>query len=301
MFNFAALARDHGISVIDQGHKRCHTGWLQTHCPFCGQGDGYHLGFSLTRGNFNCWRCGSLRSIDVIQALVGGTKDHARSLWSQYNDNLKKTEAPQKRKVISRPRKAKRPPQIGGVVSGSQHMAYLRKRGFTHIDVELWEMGATRHLSGQWNWRVVYPIKNMQGQTVAWQGRAIHAKNERKYHMTPDDECLEDPHGLVYGIHLAIDYVIVVEGVTDVWKMGEGAVATLGQDWTDAQANKLRQFSKRYILFDPEKAAQKRAVRLAEWLSSFPGTTEVITGLAGDPGSLSRKEARQLHRYLVGE
>jgi hypothetical protein len=91
---------------------------------------------------------------------------------------------------------------------------------------------------------------------------------------------------------------VFVEGATDVWRLGVGAVAVLGIDWKKEQVAILKNFSRRFVMFDPEPLAQKRAEKLAESLSLYGGETEVITGLKCDPGDLPQDEADQIMKEL---
>jgi len=180
-----------------------------------------------------------------------------------------------------------------------QHRRYLRGRGFKPSQLANdWGLLGTGHMSGIWNWRVIVPIHNEAGAVVAYQGRAITSTAEPKYRMTPDDDALEDPKSILYGVHLAERSVIVVEGVTGVWRIGPGAVATLGIDWSREQADRLRQFERRFILFDPEPQAQQRAEELANWVSYFPGETELISGFDTDPGEYTTEQVTNIRQDL---
>jgi len=301
MLNFIRFAQDHRVPFITGGHHHCVRGWLQTHCPSCTDaGHGYHLGFNLSKGYFNCWRCGRLRHIDVIRALAKVSKEHAYRILGKYDDARPET----KGKALARQRKVKAPPYakplthplMAGV---GKHWEYLRSRDITPEQAELWDLHGTHHLSGRWQWRIVFPVRNEEAQIIGWIGRALGQDTKPKYRVTEDEKCLEDPKGWVYGIDKAQeDYVLVVEGGPDVWRMGPGAVGTLGIDWNIIQANKLRRFKRRFIIFDPDEQAQKQAQKLAEWLSYFPGETEIITGLKTDPGDMLRKDVKRLREEL---
>lgn len=146
---------------------------------------------------------------------------------------------------------------------------------------------------------MVFPIKNRNGDVVAYSGRSIRPREKRRYQTTEDARCLEDPRTFLYGIEKAkTSRVLIVEGPTDVWNMGPGAVGTFGISWTPEQANILKEFDHRYIAFDPGVEEKRQAQRLAEWLSMFPGTTEVIEGLPTDPGGLSRSDRKKLRRLI---
>lgn len=296
MFNFPRFASEHGVPYLSSGHHHCHEGWLQTHCPNCTDGKhGYHLGYSLVKGNLNCWRCGYVRTVDAIAAWLRVPRGTAFDIYRRYSDGRPEG----RRAPIVRVKKCPPPPDLGRL--RKPHRTYLRARRFDPDELEAeWSLGGTGPLGGRWKWRVVFPICSDRGDTVAWCGRSIFDVKP-KYRMTEDAKCLEDPRTFLYGIHkVAGDAVIVVEGPADVWRIGPGAVGLLGIDWKQEQANKLRHYRRRYIMFDPDQRAKKRAQQLAEWLSLYPGVTEVIEGLKTDPGDMSAKEARRLRKELLG-
>lgn len=298
-FNFNKFAADHHIPILSGGHHHCKEGWLQTHCMCCSSGqEGWHLGFNLLMGYFNCWRCGRIRIVDAIKAWCHISTDKAWAIRWEYDD-----------KEHRRTRKAPRvrggevPKPLDMEPLSPKHLSYLRnQRGILRPKAlaKEWELKGTSQASGKWSWRVVSPIYNEEHKLVAYVGRSI-IQADPKYRMTEDKDCGDDPDGLLYGIHqVEGDSIIVVEGPGDVWKIGPGAVATFGIDWRKQQANKLRRFRHRSIMFDPEPLAQKRAHLLAEYLSMFPGETEVVDGLPSDPGSLDYETVRKIRRELLG-
>lgn len=179
------------------------------------------------------------------------------------------------------------------------HRRYLKKRGFPKDITETWELQGTRGLSGaSWNWRVIFPVYD-NGKVASYGGRAISEKHKPKFRMTEDEKCRVDPRTLVYGDHrVQGNSVVIVEGVTDVWNMGPGAIAPMGIGWRMEQIEKLRSYERRFVMFDPERTAQQRARKLAEVLSVFPGSTEIITGLETDPGGLSLREVKRIRKEL---
>lgn len=301
MLDYRRFCSANRIPLLDSGHHHCHVGWTQTHCPICAGGrEGWHLGWNLSRGGFRCWRCGPLKFWDAIQLLLHCERPAARSAVAQHQiggsflvERMKATKAP-----VTRPRDLKRPPGYGAFYG--VHRAYLAGRGFDPDELaSRWDLGATGPYGGVWAWRIVIPIANETGRVVAYQGRAIGEGVTPKYKMTDKEKCLQDPDTLIYGLDKVMsDGVIIVEGVPGVWRLGEGAVALFGIDWKRKQANHLRRFKRRYVLFDPEPVAQKRAVALAEYLSIFGGTTEVVSGFQCDPGDFSTGQARRVRLKL---
>lgn len=295
LVDFERLGREAGFPTLPSGHHHCSKDHIQTHCPFCAAGiSGWHLGYNTVTGGFSCWRCGSLRRWDVFAALL-----HVRP--AQVMGRIRPY-------ILASPLRSRRehrsagsliqPPGLGTLHHA--HKQYLRGRGFDPVQLARdWQVQGTRWRSGEWNWRVVYPVFAASGKIVAYQGRAIADDAIPRYKMSDEDEIACDPRTLLYGIHCVPgDSVVIVEGAFDVWRIGPGAIATFGIAWKQEQATQLRRFRRRYVLFDPELEAQLQAERLARYLSQFEGQTEIISGLETDPGGMSGKQARHLVQLL---
>lgn len=295
MIDMKGLLQRHRIEFLESGHHHCRVGWLQLkECPSCGSRN-YHLGYNVESQTFNCYRCGVLDLKATLAKLLDCSLD---GVWGRVADFRLEKHATQQRRTFSAARSAiARPPGSGSL--GTAHTRYLERRGF---DVERlvadWGLFGTGALSGKWSWRVCFPIRNQAGVTVAYQGRAIGDATPR-YRMTDLKDCVEDPHGFLYGVDRATsDSVVIVEGATGVWRLGPGTVATLGIVWRPEQVHKLRQYRRRFVLFDPEPAAQLRARKLAEALSVFGGETEVLSGFDTDPGEFSPKLVKEIRKEI---
>jgi DNA primase catalytic core, N-terminal domain len=295
MLDIRKFADKYKIEVTESGHHHIHTGWAQMHCPFCAGGrTGYHLGFSLSTGAFSCWRCGALRFWKVLTALVRHVpEEQLRQAVAGMQTKDRAYRPPIERlRVIS--------PPPGTSALSEAHKTYLRGRQFDPETLaSMWGIQGTGYVGGSWAWRVVFPVRNGAGHTVAWQGRAIGDNVPQRYKNTEDALCLEAPEGLVYGLDMAYgDTALLVEGATGAWRLGPGTLATLGISWNPKQADKLRRFKRRFVLYDPEPLAQKRAREVAEHLGQFPGETEILSGFDTDPGDFPDALARKIRRVL---
>jgi len=296
VLDIVRLCTERHIPFLTSGHHHCRPGWVQLHCPNCTGGkSGYHLGFSLELGYFNCWRCGKIKITEAVAGLLHILRPgDVVEVLRQYQRHGPGPVA----RASHRPASLAPPPELAPL--SRAHRAYLRGRGLSpsHL-VRLWGLRGTTFLSGAWNWRVVYPICDMSGRTVAWQGRAIHTGVEPRYKTTDTNLILIDPRAMIYGIHcIPSDAVVIVEGAVDVWRLGPGAVASLGIGWKHQQIEQLRAFNRRYVMFDPEPAAQRRACEVAAHLGQFRGTTEIIDGLSSDPGDMAQAEADRIMAAL---
>ena len=298
MLDLISLCRDQGIPYLQGGHHHTTVGWIQLNCPFCGDGsEGWHLGWAVSSGVMNCWRCGKHRETDWLRELYPASPNLVRDLLRKYR--LTSPIISEKKQVKTRKRDASPPKGCGEM--RKIHWEYLKLRGFNPEKLRKeWDLRGTSQFSGIWNWRIIAPIRDITGRIVAYTGRAISAENSPRWRTSKDSEIACDPKSLLYGIEKASPEkgIVIVEGPADVWRLGPGAVALLGIDWKIEQALLLRHFKRRYIMFDPEFAAQKRAKELANWLSAFPGETWIISETETDAGDMSEKNAKKIMQEL---
>ena len=122
--------------------------------------------------------------------------------------------------------------------------------------------------------RVMFPIRDDRGRTVAFGGRALPGSQQEdrgKYFNSPESP-LFSKSKLLYGLDMAKDTVrtsgsaIVVEGYTDCISARQhginNAVATLGTALTEAHVRNLKRFANRVVLlFDGDTAGRNAAER----------------------------------------
>lgn len=152
--------------------------------------------------------------------------------------------------------------------------------------------------------RVMFPIRDERGRTIAFGGRII-GSGEPKYINTSNCPLFSKRHHL-YGIDLAKTHitskgsVVVVEGYTDVIAMHEAGfdnvVATLGTALTPEHLRVLRKYlpSRIIYLFDGDAAGQRAADRASELITPDvtpeSGTKPVTLSVAVIPDGLDPAE-----------
>ena len=292
-FDFITFARDFQLPYMESGHHHCHQGWVQTHCPFCAGGaSGWHLGINLESGNAHCWRCGAVPISQVLRALVPDTP--VGELFRTYALSLRPLV---KKTIVTHTTELTYPNDVGPLHQA--HSDYLIRRQFDPDQIaKEWNIKGVGPLGGEWAWRLLIPICNSKGIEISYTSRAITDERIPRYLTLGNEESLEKPRSVLYGEQYAQEKIIVVEGPADVWRLGQGAVATLGTSWTEEQAARIRKYKVRFIMFDNERPAQRLAQKLAAAVASAPGTTEIITGLITDPGDLSVSEVVELRSEL---
>lgn len=177
------------------------------------------------------------------------------------------------------------------------HIQYLKQRGFNPEKlIRLWGIQGIG-LSKQLSWRIFIPII-LNGETISWTTRSISDNGLRYITASPLEES-ENHRELIYGEDHVRHSVVVVEGPIDVWRIGPGAVATMGTGYSRAQLLRISKYPLRCICFDSENTAQRRARQLANDLSSFSGVTTIAELSAADPGSADKKEIQELRRRFL--
>lgn len=294
-FDIYTFLRDHGINFRDEGSKHCQHGWVQIPCPFCTGNIGWHLGYNLNKDYWNCWRCGWKTSENVIKAITGLSRDKIKNIRGSYR--VRSKNPVQAKIAVRKVGKVKLPSGISDL--SPNHRKYLKERGFNPKELaNIWGLKGTGPV-GPYKFRVIAPIY-LRGKLISYQGRDITGKSDLKYKACGQDRELMDHKDSLYGFDLVPgDGVVVVEGITDAWRLGPGAVATFGIEFKNSQINLLRNFKEVFILFDIDPQAKKQAEKLAAVLSAFNIQVEVLELDSGDPAELSDKEAKKLMKELI--
>ena len=283
------LLSDNRVPFFDgRGHHHCRPGWLQLDCPYCGNNSGkFHLGFNKDRHYFVCWKCGGLPLIKTIADIL-------RIPYKKAAAICKDLDAPALRTEITIARGTLRLPLgLGDLLP--QHIAYAESRKLNIQQLtDVWHvrgLGVASRLS----WRLFIPIE-FRGEVVSWTTRSIKPSATLRYIAAAPEEEILPRTQLLYGADLVRHAVVITEGPADVWAIGPGAVCTFGTGYSQGQLLQLVEYPIRYVCYDSEPAAQRRAEKLVNDLSAFPGETYNIVLDAKDAGSATEKELRKLRK-----
>ena len=130
----------------------------------------------------------------------------------------------------------------------------------------------------RFNSRIIFPVKNISGNTIAFGGRIIRESKLAKYINSPETEFYKKGN-LIFNLDKAKDLrsetedVLIVEGYMDVvsvYASGvKNVISTSGTALTERQISLIwKFFSKPIICLDGDESGQKAAYRIAERL--FP-------------------------------
>lgn len=297
---FLEILDDLGVEYFGVGQdKHARPGWVQLECPFCGKDSGkHHLGYSIEKNYLACWKCGGHSLLSTLIELTNKETHEARKLLSDLTHDRSPTETKTRRGQLIAPKCLE--------TLSKAHLNYLFDRGFDHERIKLWDLrglgiGAyvkTPEKKIRLDWRIFIPIR-LNGDMVSWTTRTISATAQPRYISAPAEAELINHKELLFGEDFCRYAVCCCEGPFDAMRIGPGAVATCGTSYSSAQFNRLAKYQVRAVCFDNEPEAQRRARKLADDLSGFPGETLNIVLDSKDPGSASEKEIRLLRKTLA--
>ncbi|WP_289055768.1 DNA primase [Carboxylicivirga marina] len=167
---------------------------------------------------------------------------------------------------------------IGYAPNGNALLAHARNSGLKTDILE--EIGVLKSAdNGLYDFfrnRLIFPVSNSRGQTIAFAGRDLSENPKVKYLNTPES-CIYTKGNELYALNAARfsinneDRAFVVEGYSDVLRMHDigiiNTVATCGTALTNAQAKLLKRYTNKVILiFDGDAAGLHATDRNAEIL-----------------------------------
>jgi DNA primase len=284
---------DFNIPYFEKG-KNCAPNFVNIKCPMCNDNSN-HGGFHRTESYYNCWQCGHHWLENVIMELLNADFKKAKRLIEEYSDqpiNEPKEEKKSKVKSCICP---------GHWLPAKRHAKYLEKRNFdVYYLIKKYDLKFTDYTYSNYKWRIMAPIY-LGGNIVSYQGRAIFKNQTPKYKACKKAEEVIPHKHILYNIdNVPGNTAVLVEGITDVWRLGDGAIATFGTGFTNAQIAMLaNKFKKIFTLFDAEFEAQRRAEIIGFDLSSVGLEVENIELLYGDPASINQDEANELMEEVL--
>lgn len=286
---------DYNIPFRKEG-PNAHSGWIQICCPICGD-DNYHGGLNLSKGYYNCWKCGS-HSLDyLIFKLLKCSFKEAKEIVKTYKGSSSLDRKESLEKDFNKPTTFALPKYFGPIKGA--YKRYLEDRDFDPKFLEKKYNLKASGPSGNYKFRIIAPIY-YERQIVSFQGRDITGNQSARYKVCDKEKELVHHKNILYNLdNCRKDTIIVVEGFFDSLRIGDDCAATFGTEWTIEQFIILRnRFKRIFIIYDNEREAQNKAKKLAISLVSFGKEVENFRLDKGDPADLSPDDALHLRREL---
>jgi DNA primase len=294
MFDVISFFEENNVEFHTSG-KNVTKGWAEINCPFCAD-PSFHLGINLESGLFHCWICGAKGGPSIlIKRLLNISYSEAQRIENEFT-LFKSPKEEQSKKIVSKVEFPK------GVEKDFPlaHKEYLIKRKFDpDYVINKYQLKACLRLGGIFAYRIIIPII-IDNNIVSFTARDITDKAELRYEHLSNEESIIQVKDCLYNIDTVKDKCILVEGVMDVWRIGDSSVAMFGLEYTTKQLNTLfsKELKEVYVMFDSEPQAIRKANKLANTLSTFIPKVSVIELPDGDPADLSEKEVLELRKEI---
>jgi hypothetical protein len=286
-YNYEQFLHDHGINFDPQNSR----GYLSLQCPFCSD-SGKHMGLHSEKSSGYCWKCGG-HPIDTVVKIMTGED------WWKIKNQYEIGIIPGKEIV---PGSDCLVLPYGIAPLSFEQIEYLKRRKFDpDMLIRKYKILGTKHI-GDYNFRIIIPII-YNGRPVSYLGRDYTELSPIRYKVCEiKDEVIHHKHILYNMDNCPGEHAVVVEGCTDVWRLGDGSIATMGTGWTTRQVNLLAKRYKRItLLFDAGADAVARAENLGNNLSGVGLDVEIISLREGDPGSLPQNEADDIMKHIINK
>ena len=209
--------------------------------------------------------------------------------------------------------------RLGYAPDGDALARYLQEQGYTARELidaglarEREREGARESIYDYFRNRLIFPIRNARGQTIAFGGRELGGGHP-KYLNTPQTP-LFDKSATLYGLDLARDgirraeRVVIVEGYMDALVTHQygfrNVVACIGSAITEKHIRQIKKLTRRVTLaLDPDAAGESATLRgITVAQQAFDRVVVPVPGLANDDvgpggGGRWRTEPRGMVRF----
>jgi DNA primase len=269
--------------------KNVGGGWIGTHCPFC-QDSNYHLGINLKSKTISCWKCGQTGTIISFLSKETGSFPESLKIIKeyiprelQYEEEKSKTGV----KEVVLPESAK--PGLS-----KYHKNYLRKRKFNPEYLEeKYHLHHTGPVGVHKNCIIIPVMRNMQ--LLTYTTINIHDDAKVRYLHLAEELSIIPVKKLLYGDDYTDGFnVIVVEGIFDFWRIGDGCVPAFGVKFTADQKRLLARYANVKVLGDGDKEGWKFNRSLAAELSPFCNVRYFDLDEGVDPDQLTKEEIKYI-------
>ena len=293
-FDIKEYFDDRSIPYWESG-KNVTEGWINIQCPFCDDNSN-HLGIDPSTMKTSCWRCGPQGMIlNLIMEIESCSYKEAKKIVEMFQSSVPYYTKNKERRIIEGDILPKQAEELKKV-----HKDYLINRGFDpDYLIEKYRLKAC-YTIGDYKYSIIVPVI-VDGEIVNFTAMNIGG-NGRRYQHCPNDQAIIPMKECIYNIDSVRDTALVVEGVTDVWKIGDGAIAVMGMEYTKEQILAIynTRIRKAVVMFDAGDLEKKKAAKLANALSILIPIVEVIELEFGDPGDFTKEEVKNVREMVFG-
>ncbi len=271
-------------------------GWVGIQCLYCPDHHN-HLGVHLYYKNFSCWLCHTKGSITELICDLEDTNYGAALRRLDEFQGVEQLEPEERQRLEDDGKTAVLPD--GCRPLSKAHKFFLQRNRKFDPDRLVRDWGVqSGPVMGDWRHRIIIPVV-VEGRTLTFVGMDHTGEKQVKYKAAAVEESFIPTSELVYGGDYAGRTAVIVEGITDVWRIGRGAVATFGMTPGPRRVAHLCRLpvEEYFVMYDGEEQADKHALVLVEQLRAANKEAHLLLLSRGyDPDMLTTDEVADL-RY----
>ena len=291
-FDIVTYLQSRNINLWTHG-KNVTAGWVGIQCPFPYCSDhSNHLGIPPDGKAFKCYICGS--SGHIVRLIKQIDSCH----WNEAYKTYKSFIAPPKETILLPKVDHTALPKGATPNIPESAKKYLRKRRF---DPDY--LIGKYHLKfggviGSYKFRLILPFY-LEHRLVTFSSLDFTEIQSIKYKHQSLDKAILDPSRMLYNIDSVKDKMILVEGPTDVWRIGDGCCSVQGKNITIDQICMIMEKDVQEVIVMFDSDATKEGEKLAIELSLIVSSVEYILYKdlwEGDPDSLPDSAMEELRK-----
>ena len=267
--NLRAFLSSHHLVYRESGANisiRC----LGLNCPYCDD-SGYHLGVFKIEKNFSCWKCGAAGPFQKLTQTLLGIGDRELEAWidsppipdnvSDHVRQIFQTNKVEREKIVERVILPASNPICPGTAIPKIVKNFLISREITKETCRKYKARYCIDPASRFYDRLIIPIYK-DGKLYSYQGRDLTGESRAKYVSAHDIPI----HETLYGMDnwkSDTGRMIIVEGVLDVWRLGDESVATFGTIISKTQIQIIAEKKPKEVILAWDSDAYWKAMKAA--------------------------------------
>ena len=266
-------------------------------CPWCGADK--HLAIHRTKGTLNCWVCSfsDLKYwptfINLIMELDGISYPKAVEVIKEFsdsdgeNDNIDRSFKPKKTK-IELPSESQSFDNPKSIRHRDLALKYLKSRNFGTDVIDKYKLVFCS--TGEFAFRIIIPYY-YAGKLITFSGRTYLNREPRYKHLSATSSVMT-PKEFLYPIDMfSGDHLRLVEGPTDVWRIGgDSSLALSSNRLSYKQMELIKDLKLKSLSIFLDQGSYNKAIVMGEQLSGVIDRIKIISMEGGDVAECTREE-----------
>ena len=286
-----------GIEVYPAGSKNVSEGWIGLECIYCADSSN-HLGIELATGRVSCWLCGPHgKAVNLLMDIERCNYPQAKKLFEKWwEGDLETVGLKRLPPSIPAADRVALPPLLKQWPQ--KYLDCIKSRGHAPQELIRKYKLMPAHRFGSYGFRIIAPFF-VDRRMVGFTGMDVTGKKETKYKDSAKESSVIPPADMLYNIDTVQSSAVIVEGITDVWRIGDGAVALGTNKMNEKQLWQLvkKDVKRVFVLLDADAASN--VARVANLVAATI-TIDVEAGYLdrNDPDKMSAVDLLRVRKWL---